>query len=521
VSAPLPERLEADVVVIGAGIAGLSVALGLPAGTRAHVLTKARLGAGGSTPWAQGGIAAAVGPDDSPRLHAADTLAVAGGVAEPSAVEILARGGPAAIAGLQQLGASFDRRGDGLALGREAAHSRSRIVHARDATGAEVLRTLAAAVGRAPHVTVFEGERACDLLFDQGRVRGVLTRTEEDGRARLHGARAVVLASGGIGQAWACTTNPPEATGDGLALAARAGARLADLEFMQFHPTALAVGADPCPLLTEALRGAGALLLDEDGSRFLRELHPDGELAPRDVVARGLFLHRRAGHGTFLDCRREPGARLAEAFPTVFAACQRFGLDPRQDLVPVQPAAHYHMGGVWVDGWGRSSLPGLWACGEVSSTGVHGANRLASNSLLEALVFGGRVARDLAGALRRRAAATLPAASAGQLAAARQRPDAGLAAEATVRLRRAMWEHVGLVRDEHGLRTALGEIARLERQLGHGRDDVHALLEVGRLVAAAALARRESRGSHFRSDFPHGDPAWQRRQLVEPARLTA
>ena len=515
-----PERLEADVVVVGAGIAGLSVALGLPAGTRVHVLTKLRLGTGGSTPWAQGGIAAAVGPDDSPRLHAADTLAVAGGVAEPAAVAILAQGGPAAIAGLQQLGARFDRRADALALGREAAHSRARIVHARDATGAEVLRTLSAAVERAAQVTVFEQERACDLLFEHGRVRGVLARAA-GGRARLHGARAVVLASGGIGQAWACTTNPPEATGDGLALAARAGARLADLEFMQFHPTALAVGADPCPLLTEALRGAGALLVDEAGRRFLRELHADGELAPRDVVARGLYLHRRAGHATFLDARERPGAELPEAFPTVFAACRRFGLDPRRELVPVQPAAHYHMGGVWVDGWGRSSLPGLWACGEVSSTGVHGANRLASNSLLEALVFGARVARDLADALRRRAPAAPPRAAREQLEAAGRRPAAGLLAEVTARLRRVLWEHVGLVRDEHGLRMALREIAGLQRRLGPGRDDAHALLEVGALVTGAALLRRESRGSHFRSDFPAGDPAWERRQIFEPARLSA
>lgn len=281
------------------------------------------------------------------------------------------------------------------------------------------------------------------------------------------------------------------------------------------------MGEDPCPLLTEALRGAGARLVDEDGRRFLSQLHPDAELAPRDVVARGLYLHRRAGHTTFLDARQHPGAELPEAFPTVFAACRRFGLDPRHELVPVQPAAHYHMGGVWVDGWGRSSLPGLWACGEVSSTGVHGANRLASNSLLEALVFGGRVARDLTDALRRRAPAAPPRATREQLAAADRRPGAALLAEATARLRQSMWEHVGLVRDAHGLRTALREIAGLQRRLGPGRDDAHALLEVGALVTGAALLRRESRGSHFRADFPHGDPAWQHRQVVEPARLSA
>ncbi len=395
-SARLDATREADVVVIGAGAAGLSVALGL-AGRRVDLLAKGALGRTGNSPWAQGGVACAVGPDDSPALHAADTLAVGGGLGDPAAVARLTADGPQRLAQLVTIGARFDRDASGrLDLAREAAHSRRRILHARDATGAEVVRALGAALPERSGLSVFERAMALELVTDGGRAAGVLAR-HADGALVLHRARAVVLATGGIGRVYARTTNPPEATGDGLALAWRAGARLADLELVQFHPTALDCGADPMPLLTEALRGAGARLVDETGRPLLEG--PGAELQARDVVARGIWAALAAGRRALLDAREAVGDAFPRRFPTVFEACREHGLDPRLEPVPVAPAAHYHMGGIATDLDGRTSVPGLWAAGEAACTGVHGANRLASNSLLEALVFGGRVARSLAEAL--------------------------------------------------------------------------------------------------------------------------
>jgi L-aspartate oxidase len=509
------EVLDADVVVLGAGLAGLSAALRLRP-RRVHVVTKARFGAGGASPWAQGGVAAAVGPDDSPAQHAADTIAVAGGLADEEVVDLLTREGPAAIARLVGLGARLDRdERHRFALGREAAHSRSRILHARDATGAELVRALTAAARHSPGLQVFEHAFALDLLTEDGRVTGVLTRAH-DGRLVIHRARAVVLATGGIGRAFSHTTNPVEATGDGLAMAARAGARLADLEFVQFHPTALAVGADPMPLLTEALRGRGATVVDERGRRFLTDVDPAAELAARDVVSRGIARHLLAGHQAFLDARQAVGDDFPRSFPTVFALCQRHGIDPRREVVPVAPAAHYHMGGVLVDPSGRTSLDGLWACGEVACTGVHGANRLASNSLLEAVVFGGRVADDVA---VREAFLAAPARE--PLMEAPSAGDPGSAAEIVSTLRTLMWEKVGLLREERGLSAAVATVARLEERLGSARSEAANLVTVGGLVARAALGRRESRGSHFRLDHPLPDPTWQRRQVFTEAPAAA
>jgi L-aspartate oxidase len=515
------DRQVADVVIIGAGVAGMSAALAL-APLRVHVVTKTRLGAGGSSPWAQGGVAAAVGPDDSPALHAADTIAVAGGLADADVVELLTREGPAAIRRLVALGARLDRDDrQQFALGREAAHSRSRILHARDATGAELVRALTAALRAAPGVRVFEETFACDLLVEEGKAKGVVVRNP-DGRIVVHLASAVVLATGGIGRVYSHTTNPPEATGDGLAMAARAGARLGDLEFVQFHPTALAVGADPMPLLTEALRGKGAVIVDEKGRRFLRDVDPAAELAARDVVARGIARHLLEGHSAFLDARDAVGADFPRLFPTVFELCQKHGLDPRRELVPVAPAAHYHMGGVVVDDRGRASLPGLWACGEVSCTGVHGANRLASNSLLEALVFGGRVAEDLARALETRLPPADHALPAAATAAARAPFDPVRSFAAAQRVRQVMWEKVGLLREEQGLASAVVEIGRWALDLADERSEAASLVTAAGLVAQAALARRESRGSHFRLDYPELDPRWQRRQvLIAPAAVAA
>lgn len=502
-----PVVWRCDVVVLGAGAAGLSAALGLH-GHSVHVITKGRLGSTGSSGYAQGGIAVALGHDDSPALHAADTLAVAGGLADIGLVEILAREGPQAVRRVIEWGGRFDRVEDGdFALGREAAHSRARIVHAADATGAELVRALSAALFEVPSVRVYEQEFACQLLLEGARVRGVRTR-DATGQTHVHLARAVVLATGGIGHVYAHTTNPPEATGDGLALAARAGVELVDLEFVQFHPTALAVGADPMPLLTEALRGAGALVLDEHGRRFLFDHDRAGELAARDIVARAIAHRRLAGGEVFLDARAAVGAAFPQRFPTVFALCQRHGLDPRTEPIPVAPAAHYHMGGVRVDGWGRSSQRGLWACGEVASTGVHGANRLASNSLLEALVFGARVAQDVAADLEADLGDPSATAQDAWLAAQGNPPvDGALVQQA----RQVMWAQVGLLRDEAGLAGASAALAGMQSALPPGESEVHNLVAVGLLVAAAARLRRESRGSHFRSDHPEADPTYRRR----------
>ncbi len=397
------ETVEADVLVVGAGAAGLTAALGcasggppassgerwpsMPGGAggadgsprRVLVLTKTRssgAGAGGASVWAQGGVASAVGDDDDPALHAADTLAAGAGLNDAAIVSLLTGDGPRRVRSLLALGARFDRDPGGrLALGREAAHSRRRILHARgDATGAEVVRTLVDAVRREPSIRVVDETFALDLVLEAGVVVGLLA-LDRDGRRVLYRAPAVVLATGGLGQIFLHTTNPREATADGLAMAARAGARLVDLEFVQFHPTALAVHATaaagtsdvgaapgaPLPLLTEALRGEGAVLVDDCGVRFMASVHPDRELAPRDVVARAIWARLAEGRRVFLDATRAVGERFPERFPTVFALCRQHGLDPRVEPLPVVPAAHYHMGGVAVDARGRTSLPGLWA----------------------------------------------------------------------------------------------------------------------------------------------------------------
>ncbi|MFP3942120.1 MAG: L-aspartate oxidase, partial [Thermoanaerobaculia bacterium] len=509
--------LTFDAVVVGSGAAGLTAALELAPG-RTAILTKGRLGRGGSSAAAQGGVAAAVGPGDSASLHAADTLAAGAGLNDPEVVDLLAREGPERVMRLLALGAAFDRGAGGrLSLGREGAHTRRRILHARgDATGAEIMRVLAGQVAATDGLTVFEETFAWDLVRQGHRVTGV-TAVGPRGERLLLRAPAVILATGGLGRLYARTTNPPEVTGDGLALAARAGARLLDVEMVQFHPTALAArGADPLPLLTEALRGEGAVLVDGTGRRFLADEHPDAELAPRDVVARAIARRLAAGDGVFLDAREAVGGAFPERFPTVYALCRRHGLDPRRDVLPVSPAAHYHMGGVAADAWGRTTLEGLWACGEAAATGVHGANRLASNSLLEALVFGARVARSVAGA------GPLPAGPV-RLAGAPEPPPPGArrlpsgreASRAVAHGRRLAWDHAGVVRTGEGLGRLLDELDGVEESAallgGEGRN----LLLAARLVARAALERTESRGGHFRAEHPAPAEAWRRHLAVE------
>jgi L-aspartate oxidase len=488
-------RLDAPVVV-GAGVAGLSVALGLP---RAYVLAVSEMG---STWWAQGGIAAALANDDSPQKHAADTLAVAGGLAVTDAVDALTLGGREAIDRLVAMGAEFDRDLDGeLLLSREGGHHNRRVVHADgDATGAEVMRALNNALTATEDVTVIEG-RVIDLARADGRVVGVVTA---DGKKRhIYTAPAVVLATGGAGRKYAKTTNPPGVTGDGIVIASRAGARLADLEFVQFHPTALLAGKDPMPLLTEALRGEGATLVDPHGRRFMDQYHPMAELAPRDIVARAIFWQYDRGSAAYLDARNV--TNFHERFPTVTAHAMSVDLDPSQDLLPVSPAAHYFMGGIDADTNGRTSVGGLWAVGECASTGVHGANRLASNSLLEGLVFGARVAVDVvthvespAGAIRvPKQSLSMPT-------------TAGPALED---LRQIMWDRVGLVRTGDGLWAARNALLDLERVLRRTIGGAHGF-DLAMMMVMSALRRTESRGGHYRADYTDLDPMQAHRMLI-------
>ena len=497
-----------DAVVVGSGIAGLTAALDL-APLRVAMLCKGALG-DGSTPHAQGGIAAAVGSGDGPTRHAADTLAVGAGLNDAAAVAVLTGEGPARVADLSARGVAFDVEEDGRPrLGREAGHTVRRVLHAGgDATGAEISRALAALALASPHIEVMEHAFAVDLVVEGGRVLGLTARVGDAGGVLL-AAPAVVLATGGVGRLYANTTNPPEVTGDGLAMAARSGARLADTEFVQFHPTALASGRDPMSLITEALRGEGAVLVDEEGQRFMAGVHPGAELAPRDVVARAIWGLSSRGGRVFLDATTAVGAAFPDRFPTVFRLCLEDGIDPRMGPIPVAPAAHYHMGGIATDLHGRSSLPGLWAVGEAARTGVHGANRLASNSLLEGAVFGRRAGLAIA-----RIAAARPGEAAVSSVAEPPGPEPDPQPDLVASLRDLMWEKVGLARDHDGLIDALEEMDRLEEKLGPGVSAVANMVSAARIIASAALLRTESRGGHYRADHPGTKEAWRRPVLV-------
>lgn len=513
----------ARVVVVGSGIAGLVAALGAVRSHDVVLVTKAAL-AESNTRYAQGGIAAALFPDDSTRAHVADTLSAGAGLGVRAAVDALCGDAPQRVRELIALGVAFDRDGDGLARGLEAAHSSARVLHAGgDATGAEIERALVAAV-RASPVEIVEHAFLQEVVVRDGSAAGVLVRTGDDpGREIV--ADAVVLATGGFGQLYAHTTNPAVATGDGVAAAWRAGAAVADLEFVQFHPTALAIPGSF--LVSEAVRGEGAVLRNARGERFMVDVHPDAELAPRDIVARGIAIEMAAQGGApvVLDATALGAAFLARRFPTIDAACRAAGIDWSREPVPVTPAAHYVMGGVATDIAGRTTLPGLFAVGEVACTGAHGANRLASNSLLEGLVFAHRAVQAIGSPwepaptwlTEAATAAPAPAPVAGGAETDGAVPDGAGASGIRFdreRLRALMWDTAGVHRDRAGLTAAAAELsATIDPAPGEDRD----LLQVARLVVQAALSREESRGAHFRSDFPLPSAGPAHHTLLAPA----
>lgn len=494
-----------SVLVIGSGLAGLEAALTAhECGLDVTILTKANI-TDSATSWAQGGVAAALGADDSPALHAADTMRASANLAEPRAVDVLATEGPDLVRELAERGAQFDRDLSGdFARGREAAHSLARVVHAGgDATGREIERALVSAV-HAAEIPVIEHTALSDLLLNDGAVVGVRT-LDNDGKQRDWNADAVILATGGAGQVYRYTTNPLVATGDGLAAAMRAGAQLADLEFVQFHPTALAL--EHIALISEAVRGDGAVLRNAAGERFMLTVHHDAELAPRDVVARAVAREMaRDGQPVWLDAtairpQSENAAYLAERFPTIDAVCRAAGIDWSREWVPITPAAHYLMGGIETDLDGRTSLPGLWAVGEVARTGVHGANRLASNSLLEAAVFGRRAGLDVAqysSPFIERSERIEPSRN--------LTLTTGTSQEAFARsdLQELMWANAGLERNASGLREAAAQIGQWRAALGpaltvHELEDRN-LLDVSAAIVNAALTRDASVGAHYRTD---------------------
>lgn len=510
--AKLPQ-VHSDVLVVGTGIAGLYTALKAREAGRVILLTKRGL-AESNTEYAQGGIAAAIGNEDSPRLHFMDTLEAGAGLCDEEAVQVLVEEGPDCVRELITIGTQFDRtEGGEYALTREGAHSQRRILHARgDATGEEIRRALQQRV-YAEGIIVYENRYIVDVLTQDGRCFGVLGLDEKE-TLTAYIARATVLCTGGAGQLYINSTNPDVATGDGIAVSFRAGAVIEDVEFVQFHPTALYGEGSPKFLISEAVRGEGALLLNRNGERFMPNYHPSAELAPRDVVARAIVdqMEKTNHPCVYEDARSIAGVR--DRFPNIYAACLKRGIDITQDLIPVAPAAHYIMGGVKTDLNGRTAIPGLYACGEVACTGIHGANRLASNSLLEGLVFGRRIARALHNELP---APPQPRASGWRSTPAiPDRPLNWLWAE----IQQLMWNGVGIVRTRENLTRVVHRLEEIQASLSGALQtregfQVANLATVALLVARAALERTESRGGHYRSDYPERNDTEWRRHVVQ------
>jgi L-aspartate oxidase len=513
--------VHGDFLVIGSGIAGLRAALSLAETGRVIILTKADPGES-NTGYAQGGIAAAMSDDDSPELHARDTMVAGDNLCRPEAVDVLVHDGPRYVRELIEWGAEFDRDESGtIAFGREAAHSVRRVLHARDATGREIGRVLWQRVSAHPNVNVYEDAQALSLRVSDGACTGA-TFVGRDGSAGQITALRTLIATGGAGQVFRETTNPAVATGDGVAMAFRAGAQLTDLEFVQFHPTVLNVPGAPRFLLSEALRGEGGHLVNAAGERFMHRYEPAGDLASRDLVARAIVKEMaRTDAPAFLTMAHLDPQYVRRRFPTINQACARAGLDLATERIPVSPAAHYMMGGVETDLYGRTSVEGLFAAGEVACTGVHGANRLASNSLLEGLVFGARAAEAMRGPVERSSLCRAPE------PVTLRAPGSSLPARSDD-VRDVMWRHVGLVRTREGLEDAVARLGEWSSAVEHvlasrSMDRDHrtlaSLVLVGLLIAIAALRRQESRGGHFRADFPARDDLHWHRHISDVRRV--
>ena len=517
---------SADFLVIGSGVAGLRAAIGLSRAGRVLILTKGSP-AEGSSVYAQGGVAVASEEDDI-ALHREDTLRAGKGLCREAAVQVLVEEGPARIQELIRWGARFDKAGEGYAFAREAAHSRDRIMRAGgDATGTEMVRALLDQARSLPQIAWRDHHFTVDLLKDgEGRCSGALVLDESTGAVKQVSARAVVLSTGGAGQIYARTTNPPVATGDGIAMAYRAGAIVEDMEFVQFHPTALYLPATPQFLLSEAMRGEGGVLRNIKGEAFMGRYHVMAEMAPRDIVSRAIWNEMMAtsARHVYLDVTHLDPDFIRERFPTIYATCLRYDVDITEEMIPVCPSAHFMMGGVWTDTHGATSVPGLFAAGEVACAGVHGANRLASNSLLEGLVFGARAAESAAGYADRlgssRDGAAARKGATGMLPAEDRSDQLGME-KLLNSLRRLMWAKVGIIRNRDGLLSAIAQLEKWEERL-KGRCQTRRELEiqnmvtVGRLVATAALQREHSLGAHFRSDFPEeGAAGWDRHIRLE------
>ena len=507
-------RSSGDVVIVGAGLAGLFTALKL-APMPSIVISAQPLGSGSSSAWAQAGIAAAVSEGDRIDDHAADTIQAGAGIVDETIANLLARHAPDRVEDLLRYGVPFDRDIEGkLQLSREAAHGARRILRVKgDLAGKAIMDAVTQAARQTPSIRILQGVSVHRLAVQDGRVTGVhLSRANGFGAGEsLHlPARAVVLATGGVGQLFVPTTNPLGSYGEGLAMSAAAGAVIADAEFVQFHPTALDVGLDPAPLATEALRGEGAILINGRGERFMTKIHDDAELGPRDIVARAVYREVMSGRGAYLDCREAIGGQLAETFPTFQAICEAAGLDPLSQSVPVAPAAHYHMGGVLTDACGRTTVEGLWACGEVASTGAHGANRLASNSLLETVVFGALIAEDLLGLMMPRANGREHSAPIETLLPTTH-DESGAACVRTIR--QLMSERCSVVRDRHDLAFALDSLNEISRS-ANLPPAVENMMLAASFIAAAALRREESRGAHFRNDFPEASHEFAQRSYL-------
>lgn len=481
-----------SIVIVGAGLAGLFTAIKL-APLNVVIVASKKLGSGTSSQWAQAGIAAAMGKSDSILSHLKDTIDVGGGIVDEKIAELVITNGPSRVNDLIALGVPFDKdTNNELILRKEAAHQHNRIVSVRgDMTGKKIMETLTQIVKKSDHIRVIEGYNATELHQIDGKIQGISIQKEN--KVELINSNCVVLATGGIGQLYKITTNSKEALGDGVGMAARAGAVLSDMEFVQFHPTAFDIGIDPAPLATEALRGEGALIVNTKDERFIYNSHKDGELAPRDIVARSIFQEQQKGQKVFLDCRGDLGNRMINDFPTVYQLCRNSGINPSEDKIPISPAAHYHMGGILTDENGKTNIEGLYACGENACSGVHGANRLASNSLLEAIVFGDIISKDIKENMNK------------SIPNKEVRIDITKSKSLSIlklqELRSIMTEFVGVERDQEGLEKAYNKVKDIYTEYTKNGFLNNSLI-TSLLIIQSALARKEHRGSHYRKDFP-------------------